>query len=231
MQTLQAFAHGDGAHCGLSDWYDEQEQALKDALAAHEPFDTGWYSSKKEIASARIWSKNGQKLQVEVSVSDDFDTIGTGYEVAEEWSLEGVDRAISRAWEKADADRESNQEYCGFSVLKHSGKSAAWEETYLINIGWSENLEPSGDNYHWWGWQHDGTDEGQGIPHPDIPVTTVTEFEKWAHNWAFGRLEGEQKSLRIGNWEIKPWNDDPPSVPEDPNDYIGMGWVDSRGRP
>lgn len=55
METLDAFKRGDGAHRGLSDWYDEKEAALRAALEAHLPFDTGWYGSKHEIASARIW--------------------------------------------------------------------------------------------------------------------------------------------------------------------------------
>ena len=76
MKILNAFQNGNGAHCGLSDWYKEGEAQLTAALAERVPFTTGWYSSKKEIASARIWSEDGVKIKVEVSVSDDFDTQG-----------------------------------------------------------------------------------------------------------------------------------------------------------
>lgn len=224
MKVLEAFQHGDGAHCGLSDWYEDGEAQLTAALADHTPFDTGWYSSKKEIASARIWSEDGASIKVEVSVSDDFDTEGLGYASTEEWTVSSVVQTLSKAWAKAETARDENQEYEGFRVVR----DGRWEETYLVNIGWGEAVFPPGDNYHWWGWQHDGEDEGQGIPHPDIPVETVQAFEKWAHNWAFGRTE--EKSLKIGQWEITPWRDTTP-VPEDPNDYVGMGWVDSRGRP
>ena len=54
MKKLEAFQHGDGAHCGLSDWYEEGEAELTAVITERVPFDTGWYSSKKEIASARI---------------------------------------------------------------------------------------------------------------------------------------------------------------------------------
>ena len=61
MKLLNEFSRGDGAHCGLADWYPEQEAALKAALKAHAAFDTGWYSSKKQIASARVFSRVGEK--------------------------------------------------------------------------------------------------------------------------------------------------------------------------
>jgi hypothetical protein len=223
MKKLDAFQHGDGAHCGLSDWYTEGEAQLTAALADHTLFDTGWYSSKKEIASARIWSEDGIKIKVEVSVSDDFDTEGLGYASTEEWSVDAVQGCISKAWDKAESNRDEAQEYEGFRVVRND----RWEETYLVNIGWGE-YAPTGDNYYWWGWQYDGADDTVGIPHPDIPVETVQAFEKWAHDWAYGRTE--EKSLKIGQWEITPWRDNPP-VPEDPSDYAGMGWVGRDGRP
>lgn len=224
MKTLDAFQHGDGAHCGLSDWYEEGEAQLAAVLANHAPFDTGWYSSKKEIASARIWSEDGIKIKVEASVSDDFDTTGWGYISTTDWGLNAIRNAISFAWDKAEKDRNANQEYEGFRI----GRDGRWEETYLINIGWGENLAPPGDNYHWWGWQYDGEDEGQGVPHPDLPVEIVQAFEKWAHNWTF--RHHQEKELRIGEWAITPWRD-VPTTPEDPSDYVGMGWIGSDGRP
>ena len=224
MKVLDAFQHGDGAHCGLSDWYKEGEAQLTAALADHAPFDTGWYSSKKEIASARIWSEDGIKIKVEVSVSDDFDTEGLGYASTDDWRIYAVQDCITSAWHKADVARDDNQEYEGFRI----GRDGRWEETFLINIGWGENLSPPGDYHHWWGWQHDGEDDGQGIPHPEIPVEIVQAFEKWAHNWAFGHHQ--EIGLRIGEWTITPWRE-APTTPEDPSDYVGMGWVGSDGRP
>lgn len=221
MKTLEAFRSGDGAHCGLADWYPEKEEALAAALAAHKRFDTGWYGSKKEIASARIRSDDGVKLKVEVSVSDDFDTEGLGYASTDDWTLEAVSAAIYKAWDSADKAREDNATYIGFSVL-HKGW---WVETYLVSDG--SHDYPTGDNYYWWGWQHDEKDD-VGIPHPDIPLPAVAAFESWAQKWAYGNEE--DNSLVIGDWEIKPWRDNPPAY-EDPNDYRGMGWVGNDGRP
>jgi hypothetical protein len=226
VKTLEAFQHGDGAHCGLSDWYKDGEVELAAALADHAPFDTGWYSSKKEIASARIRSEDGIKIKVEVSVSDDFDTEGLGYAGTDDWTLDAIASAISKAWDKAEAARDENQEYEGFRI----GRNGRWEETYLVNIGWGENLSPPGDNYHWWGWQYDGADDTVGVPHPDIPLETVQAFEKWANNWAWGRLPAENNSLQIDDWTITPWRDERPQ-PDDPSDYAGMGWIGHDGRP
>lgn len=226
MKQLQAFQNGDGAHCGLSDWYEDGEAELKAALTDHAPFDTGWYSSKKEIASARIRSEDGVTIDVEVSVSDDFDTEGRGCVSTQAWTLSHVADAIGIAWDNAESDRDENQEYEGFRV----GRGGRWEETYLINIGWSESVFPPGDNYHWWGWQCDcdSSDDTVGVPHPDIPVEIVQAFEKWAADWAFGRTE--EKSLTIGEWTITPWRENRPQ-PKDPSDYAGMGWVGQDGRP
>lgn len=224
MKILDSFQKGDGAHCGLCDWYEDGEVQLTQTIYEHIPFDTGWYSSKKEIANARIWSEDGSKIKVEVSVSDDFDTEGLGYASTDEWTIDAVQTCITSAWDNAEKSRDENQEYEGFRV----GRNGRWEETYLINIGWGENLSPSGDNYHWWGWQHDKDNEEQGLPNPNIPVEIVQSFEKWATRWAFGLTE--DKSLKIGEWEITPWRDAIPKRDE-PNDYVGMGWIDSRGRP
>lgn len=205
MKQLTAFQEGDGAHWGLSDWYERGEAQLKEALADHEPFDTGWYSSKKEIASARISSQDGIKIKVEAGVSDDFDTEGLGYASTTDWTVEAVTGCIEKAWAAAEQERNAHQEYEGFRV----GRAGRWEETYLVNIGWGENLYPPGDNYHWWGWQFDETESHEGIPHPDIPLEVVQAFEKYAHDWAYGLTE--EKSLRIGEWEITPWRD---AIPE-----------------
>ena len=229
MKKLEEFQHGDGAHWGLSDWYPEGKAQLAAALVDGSPFDTGWYSSKKEIASARIWSEDGVKIKVEACVSDDFDTEGLGYASTTDWSIEAVQGCVSKAWDKAEQARDEAQPYEGFTILQYREKGPAWVETYLVDIGWGD-YAPPGDNYAWWGWQYDGADDTVGVPHPDIPLETVQAFEKWAHNWAFGRLPAENNCLRIDEWEIKPWRETRPQ-PEDPSDYAGMGWVGRDGRP
>lgn len=197
--TLQAFRNGDGAHCGLSDWYPEKEAALSAALDAHQPFDTGWYSSKKQIASARIWSSDGIRVEVEVSVSDDFDTNGRGEGSTDVWALDAISKIISSSWSQADDDRLDNAPYEGFSIHDPAGR---WVETYLVcrDDGYLDC--PPGDNYHWWGWQHDEQPEGVGIPDPSIPAACIDPFETFAHAW-----ERDLDGLTIEGWTIRPWRD------------------------
>lgn len=224
MKKLNFAARGDGSHCGLSDWYPENEAALQAALDAHQPFDTGWYASKKEIATARIYSEDGIKIKVEVSVSDDFDTEGLGYSSTDRWNLDDVSNEVSAAWTKAEEDQEDNQPFEGFSV----GRDGAWEETLILPAGWDEHLQPPGDNYHWWGWQHDEAKEGVGVPDPEIPLPAVAAFERWANKWALG--DAKENSMTIGRWTIRPWREAPRTF-DDPSDYVGMGWVGADGRP
>ena len=215
MRTIEAFAHGDGAHCGLTDWYSEKEAALKAALESGQPFDTGWYASKKEIASARIWTLDGLVLMVEVSVSDDFDTNGMGYkERPLPCSMEDIATAVSQAWDEAIEDREGNANYLGYSICKHSrDKRVSWVESFLVCLDGSD--EPGGDYYHKWGWQNDSDIK--------LPKKTLIAFEQFAY-------EGRVGEMKIGPWSIKSWHDKPVEF-EDPNDYAGMGWVGRDGRP
>lgn len=195
MHKLELFQRGDGAHCGLTDWYEEKEAALKAALDAHAPFDTGWYGSKHEIASARIYSTDGQTIKVEASVSDDFDPEGSGFGTTEVWTLEAVAEVVNAAWDEADENRKDNEPYIGFSIHDSTG---AWIETYILSAGVYDT--PPGDNYYWWGWQHDEKDE-VGIPDPRIPADAVAAFEAYvsAGNWS--------EELTVSGWTIRPWRD------------------------
>jgi hypothetical protein len=222
MKELKAFRNGDGAHCGLSDWYEDGEAELKAALDAHEPFDTGWYSSKKEIAAARIRSEDGVTIKIDVSVSDDLETEGSGYMSITEWTLDAVAQAIGQAWDKADKDQEDNAPYTGFSLM-HNGRCI---EYYLLGDGTYDT--PPGDYYHWWGWQHDELD-GQDLPPPDLPLPAAAAFENWARRWAHGLTK--DASCVIGAWSLQPWKDAKQFAYEDPNNYVGMGWVGQDGRP
>lgn len=199
MKQIFAGMYGNGAHCGLTDRYSSQEAALVAALAAHEPFDTGWYSSKKEIASARIYSEDGAEIKVEVSVSDDFDTEGLGYVTVTDWSIKAVDSAIGAAWSQADQNQADNAPYIGFSICK----GGRCDDYYLLSNG--EYDTPPGDHYHWWGWQHDYKVDSDGvevgIPNPGMPLPVVAAFE----NWARRHYEQTEEVLTIGEWSIKPW--------------------------
>ena len=195
MKKLEAFQSGDGAHRGLSDWYPEKEAALRAAIDTHASFDTGWYGSKHEIASARIRSDDGQTIKVEASVSDDFDTEGRGVNTTTKWTLEAVAAAVYAAWDEAVEDKKNNEPYVGFSIHDSTG---AWIETYILSAG--EYDTPPGDNYYWWGWQHDEKDE-VGIPDPRIPADAVAAFEDYVStgNWS--------EELTVSGWTIRPWRD------------------------
>lgn len=45
---------------GISDFYDEAEKSLREALISGKDFDTGWFGCKKEINYARIIRENGE---------------------------------------------------------------------------------------------------------------------------------------------------------------------------
>lgn len=57
---------------GISDFYDEAEQSLRDALASGEDFDTGWFGCKKEINYAHIVREDGE---ITVCVSAHMDDL------------------------------------------------------------------------------------------------------------------------------------------------------------
>ena len=222
--TFEGFGGRDGSHCGLTDWYDEHEAALAKALAGKRDFDTGWYSSKKEIASARIVRCKG-KVVVEVSVSDDFDSDGRGErEVTSPVTLDSIREAIDEAWDDAADDQKANQGYRGYSL---HNKKGSWIDTYLVSIDDAD--VPSGDNYANWGWQSDPREikpeDGLGMVcgTKRIPKKTVVAFEEFAHL-------GKGGELTMGNWTMKSWDKEDAEF-EDPNDYRGMGWVGSNGLP
>ena len=68
---------GDGAHWGVDEPYDEVIAELIRAIDSGLDFDTGFYSSKKEIESGRI-ARRGDVMWASVSVSDDFDNEAVG---------------------------------------------------------------------------------------------------------------------------------------------------------
>jgi len=230
MQTLEAFKSGDGAHCGLTDIYPDKEAALVAALASGKPFDTGWYASKKEIATARVWS-DGEYVHCEVSVSDDFDTDGMGSamagKVSEGVTLEQVTSAIERAWNEAEGNQKDNRQYRAYSLIHHTTKIPDHRkgpnsfpvenrkrygrkmpqcvDYYILPFGDDDWLTgPPGDTYHYWGWQNDYRDgaegEGSNCVEDGIPASTVDAFEKHAR-------DGNGDKLRIGDWELKAWED------------------------
>lgn len=198
MNKLKSFTRGDGAHCGLTDWYPNGERAIRRALRkgrAH-PWTTGWYSSKKEIACASISNVPGEGIRVEVSVSDDFDTPGMGEDLMPfrgrlktSHQVEFIRDAIHRAWELAAADQRANALYRGFSIYERN----AWVLTYVAPAGDGCHFDsPPGDNYHEWGWQDEC----------ETPKKIKKVFEEWIHDL---KSYEENASLTVGKYTIKPW--------------------------
>ena len=193
--TLECMSsHMDGAHGGLGDWYKEIEQGIQDALnqgSGHE-WTTGWYASKKEIASAQITNADG--MRIEVSVSDDFDTPGLGCEIIPHTTnLETVREAIYRAWSEAETDQKDNRMYVGYSI-HDAKKNGAWIETYIKASGEGAFFcddSPPGDNYHQWGFQDDGH---------EIPEDVKEKLEDWVQSNDFG-------SFTVGEFTVKAWDE------------------------
>lgn len=188
---------GDGSHWSLGDWYKDVARGIQEALnqgPSHQ-WTTGWYSSKKEIASGCITCAGG-KITCEASVSDDFDTEGTGTVTIDfTTDLEKLAAAMNEAHEQADENKKDNEVYVGFCVLREG----RWVETYLSPKGDGHELDaPPGDNYGEWGWQ--GESE-------DIPDDVRNKLAKWADQWDYGTNE-DDSSLTVGEWTIKPWSDE-----------------------
>lgn len=189
LPTLECMrTHSDGAHCGLSDWYPEIEQGIVEALARgrRAEWTTGWYASKKEIASACISHAHGQ-IHVEVSVSDDFDSEGIGdAQIPHTTKLDRLESAIDKAWDEANRNLRDNALYAGFSVLN---KKKEWVETVIVPQGDGHMMdEPPGDSYSAWGWQGDS----------DIPADVKRKFDAWIGDMNDG-------VLTYKGWTLKPW--------------------------
>lgn len=190
----------DGAHCGLTDWYPELEAAITAALARGKGYawTSGWYSSKKEIASACI-GQSGGEITVEVSVSDDLDTAGRGERTIRfTKNLDRIRAAITAAWEEAEGDQRDNRAYAGFSV----GRGDKWEFTMILPVGIGHEMDtPPGDNYHRWGWQE--VEDGEDRP-AEIPAKVAASLLRWAQD----PMHEAGMKYTVGGWTIKAWEDD-----------------------
>lgn len=192
----------DGAHCGLTDWYPPLEAAITAALARGKGYawTTGWYGSKKEVASACIGQRDGE-ITVEVSVSDDFDTDGRGERTIRfTKNLDRIREAITAAREEAESDQKGNRTYAGFSV----GRGDRWEYTLILPAGLGMDWDcPPGDNYHRWGWQD--IEDGEDRPE-EIPAAVAEQLYRWAERHRDG--EGKRKRFTLSGWTVRPWSDD-----------------------
>jgi hypothetical protein len=191
IRELKAFQQGDGSHWGLSDWYQRGRYALKRAIASKSDWTTGWYGSKKEIASAKI-SRIGGVYHIETSVSDDFDTVGNGggefkpKSHTSEGILEEIAKHVDKFWNDAETDRKFNQDYEGFSILK-GGRCI---ETYIRNASGVFDTPP-GDNYHAWGFQGESR----------LPKDVKKALEEFAEGDNYDENEFTFKGYTIRRWK------------------------------
>jgi len=189
-------AWNDGAKWGVSDWYGELERAIVAALARGRgaAWTTGWYGSKKEIASACITCAGG-KITAEAWVSDDLDTEARGsVTIPFTKDLDKLRAAVDAAWGEAGENQKDNRLYYGFSV----GREGRWEFTIILPAGEGHHMEtPPGDNYHRWGWQE--VEDGE-----DHPAVIPANVAKLLLDWATDCDEGE---ATYGGWTAKMWKD------------------------
>jgi hypothetical protein len=183
-KTLECMAKlNDGAHCGLTDWYDTLENGIVEALATRKDnWTTGWYASKKEIACARI-SKQEENLVIEVSVSDDFDTEGLGMvSIPLTTDLEVIRKTIYEAWELAEEDQKENRSVALYVIRNKEGN---WIETYLVSVNpyFEDTDSVPGDNYHEFGWQGGG----------EVPEDIKKQLEE--------KIDGYSEEIKIGDWK------------------------------
>lgn len=167
------YTRSDGASWGASSFYEDFEKELARAIKCEQVFDTGWYSVKKEIESARIW-RVGSRLHVEASVSNDFDEEGhsdgwidipQSYLAApDDAGLEGILDALKKEIDKTVAAAEESRDddaSVGLYIIgedRGAGMSP-WKYTYLQDLTGIGSERPPGDYYHRWGWQEVNTDD------------------------------------------------------------------------
>ena len=216
----------DGAKWGVSDFYEEAQESLLQALRSGEDFDTGWYGVKKEIQSGRVFRK-GNTIYCEASCSDDFDTEGFGrvwIEIAEdaraEYTLEDIVIALDAASEEAEQDRKDNEVYRGWSVgqVDEDGSRRDWWYTYIQPVGIGGEWDsPPGDNYHWWGWDDQTPDEWleewertervgeetaitNQMKYPVLPDHVRKAFEEFIYTAPDGPA-----TMTLDGWRIDAW--------------------------
>jgi hypothetical protein len=198
-----SFAGCDQTKWGPTDFYDPDRATMAQAFASGLDFETPWLSCKKEILSSQITRSKGI-VSVTVSVSDDFDTNGTGESsfrvtkaTTEEQFFDKLGKAGDEAWNAADEDRQGNQSYLGYSVgpVDAEGNSP-WVCTYIVNLMGFDT--PPGDNYHRWGWQEVEDDEDPTATPDDIPKEVAAELERQIN-------EDFPKVAEFGGFRARQW--------------------------
>jgi len=116
----------DAASWGVTSFYEEEENWIRDAIANGGPFDTDWYSVKKEIQTGRI-SRDKRNGPIWVQVSQCMDE-----------AHDLVDTAI---WSAAGGNEFCS---CGYDFLNKKGLNE--EEIYEVIDTIAEACELGEDN-------------------------------------------------------------------------------------
>lgn len=162
---------GDGAHWSVSEPYPEVVDELMRAIDSNLDFDTGFYSSKKEITCGRI-ERRGDVMWASVSVSDDFDCEAVGEVDFPFADLVGKDRdgrmeviaaRLDEAEDKAREQQKDNEAAALYCIGRDEGEYHRWEFTYLRDVSDHGFEQPPGDSYHRWGFQEVDTDDDSDI--------------------------------------------------------------------
>jgi hypothetical protein len=126
----------DAARWGVSDFYPEHQKALESVIATGKPFDTGWYSVKKEIQSARI-SRAKHRGPISIEVSSCMD--------------EGHDLIDTALWRAAGGNDVSSSGYEVLSMLgldEESSRKTIADLADEANLG-EDNCSRSDLTIHW----------------------------------------------------------------------------------
>lgn len=207
------YRNGDGAKWGPGDWYDDFRAELVRALKTGKDFDTGWYGVKKEIQSARI-RRDGSKLWVEVSVSNDFDITGQSEgwmdlsphdlssDASTERCLDAFTEEIDKTLLAAEDDQKDNDFIGMFVVGKDQGPGMSpWQLTFLVDFSGHGFDVPPGDSYHRWGWQEVETDDDLDME--AIPRELDKETADQIRNAIFeGGIPNEGEVFN--GWRVRP---------------------------
>jgi hypothetical protein len=191
----------DGSKWGLSDWYEDGlEKEIRKALSKGPKFrwTTGWYGSKKEIASACITCTGDGDLFVEASCSDDFDTEGHGDRtIPFTKNLDTIRKAVNAAWNEAGENKRDNEVFFGYSIGPRTGprhrgsRMKSWKYTFIKDVSGFGLEQPPGDNYHQWGWQEDEDEL-------DIPAADRKRLEKG--------MDACKPVIYAGDWMAESWD-------------------------
>lgn len=198
------FRSYDQTKWGPTDFYDSTRESMVQAFASGLDFETPWLRCKKEILSSQITRSKGI-VTVSVSVSDDFDTNGSGESsfrvtkaTTQERFFDLLEKAGDAAWKAADEDREGNQSYLGYSVgpVDIDG-NFSWVCTYIVNVMGFD--VPPGDNYHKWGWQEVEDDEDPEATPEEMPKEVAIELERLIN-------EDFPQVVELNGFRAKQWN-------------------------